>query len=60
MSQVTTRRCQSEACRRPLVTIDHGEAYPLAGVVVLCFEPMKVRCPHCDHLSEWKRERVRV
>lgn len=50
MSQITTRRCQS--CREPVVTIDHGRPYPMAGVVVICFEPMKVRC-HCGHVSEW-------
>lgn len=52
MSQVTTRRCQSETCREPVITIDHGRPYPMAGVVVLCFEPMKVRC-HCGWVSEW-------
>lgn len=57
MSQVTTRRCQSESCREPVVTIDHGRPYPMAGVVVLCFEPMKVKC-HCGFVSEWQREKA--
>lgn len=59
MSQVTTRRCQSEGCREPVITIDHGRPYPMSGVIVLCFEPMKVRC-HCGHVSEWKREKARA
>jgi hypothetical protein len=54
LSQVTTRRCQSDACREPIVVIDHGRPYPVAGVVVLCFEPMKVRC-HCGHVSIWEK-----
>ncbi len=58
MSQVTTRRCQADACRRPLVTIDHGEAYPLEGVQVLCFDPMEVRCPRCGKISRWIKEVV--
>jgi len=49
------RVCQS--CRAPVVAIDHGRPYPLAGVVVLCFEPMKVQC-HCGAVSEWKQEVV--
>lgn len=57
MSQITTRRCQSDECREPVVTIDHGRPYPMAGVVVICFEPMKVRC-HCGHVSEWVKTTV--
>lgn len=52
MSQTSIRKCQSPACRLPVVTLDHGSAYPMAGVVVICFEPMRVRC-HCGHVSEW-------
>lgn len=57
MSQTTVRRCQSDACRAPVVTIDHGRPYPMAGVTVLCFDPMKVRC-HCGHVSEWAKTNV--
>lgn len=59
MPQMTARRCQSDDCREPVVWIDHGKPYPAAGVVVLCFDPIKIRC-HCGFVSEWKREGVRV
>lgn len=57
MSQTTARRCQSESCREPVVWVDHGKPYPAAGVVVLCMDPIRVRCA-CGHVSEWEKVRV--
>ena len=49
-----TRRCQQEGCRQPVVVIDHGKPYPLADVVVICFDPMTVRCWKCKEVSVWE------
>jgi endogenous inhibitor of DNA gyrase (YacG/DUF329 family) len=51
VSKTAIRRCQQ--CHEPVVTIDHGRAYPLGGVVVLCFNPMRVKCGACGHVNEW-------
>jgi hypothetical protein len=59
VSQTTARRCQSDACREPVVWVDHGRPYPAAGVVVLCMDPIKVRCV-CGHVSTWAKEKARA
>lgn len=57
MSGLSARRCQSEGCREPVVWFDHGKPYPATGVLVLCIDPLKVRC-HCGAVSTFEREAV--
>lgn len=54
MAQLSARLCKNGGCRELLVTINHGKPVPAAGAVVLCFEPMSVRCPWCGHVSVWE------
>jgi 5-methylcytosine-specific restriction endonuclease McrA len=55
VSQTSARRCQSQACRRPLVGIVDGMLYPLQGGLVLRLEPPRIRCEECGYISEWER-----
>jgi hypothetical protein len=57
VSQTSARRCQSEACREPVVWVDHGKPYPAAGVLVLCLEPLKVKCS-CGVVSTFENQVV--
>jgi hypothetical protein len=57
MSQTSVRRCQDEICRAPVIWFDHGKPYPAAGVVVLCMDPIRVRC-FCGQVSEWVETRA--
>ena len=58
MPQIVNRRCSTETCRMPLVSIDHGRPYIFAGAVVLAQAPLTILCSSCRNVTTWEEKKA--